>query len=196
MESRKRWMVGWGRLVGSPKVVTVVLAACLALGFGLTALAVVPEVMLRDSRHYEGQIGPFAEGRNALAVPGAVFGGLGFAEARADGLACGVGVVFLEDAEWHAFQETGALPGPQLHCDRRAIRLPGSIAAVLVENERQNASNWAFDLALFGVAHPYALYGLPAIGFLLVGGIGLPIALLQRLIPRWIERQLIEKKKE
>ena len=194
MEIRRRWTVGWGRLIRSPKIVTAILAACLLLGFGLTVLANVPEAMLRDTRHFEGPVAPFAEGQNALRVPNATFDGFGFAEARAEDLACGVGVVFLETAELRAFLDTGVLPIPQLHCDQSTARLPGSIAAVLVENGRQNASNWAFDLALFGVARPYALYGLPAFAFLLVGGIGLPIVLFQRLIPRWIERQLLQKK--
>ena len=196
MEIQPRWTAGLGRVLRSPRVIAALLVACLVLGFVLTSVAAIPEVVLRDTRHFQGQVASFAEGRYALAVPEAAFAGVGFAEASTEGLECGVSIAFLTEAELRAFQNTGDVPPPQLHCGRTTARLPGSVAAVFVENQLQNASDWSFDLALFEVSYPYALLGLPAIGLLLAGGLGLPVLFLQRAIPRWVERLLTEEKKE
>lgn len=174
------------RVIRSRRVVAGILIAFLVIGFALISLASIPAIGLRENRHFQGQVMPFAEDRDALSVPGAPFDGLGFADATTPGLDCGVGIVFLIESEFVAFQATGQMPPPQLHCDRTAARLPGRIVAVFVENQRQASANWSFDLALFDVDYPYVLAGLPAIGLLLVSGLGLPALFLQWAIPRWM----------
>lgn len=163
--------------------------ASLLAGIVMVGLAAVPVTETGEMRTLEGEVPPLSEGEDALEVPEAPFEGAGFAEAQAPNLTCGVSVVFLEENELRAFQETGELPTPQLHCDQAATRLPGSIAAAYVQNQRLTAANWSFSLQLFAVSHPYALLGLPAIGFLLAGGIGLAAISLQRQLLRWLEEK-------
>jgi hypothetical protein len=184
-----------GRFLRSRKVMAVLLGVIVILGIVLAALASIPEVTLRETRDLQGQVPALAEGMDALEVPGATYEGMGFAEAKTEGLECGVSIVFLTELEWRQFQATGVLPTPQLHCGRATSRLPGSVAAVFVENQQLNASTWSFTLTLFEVSHPYAIYGLPAVALLLVGSLGLIVLLLQRALLKWVDAITQEKKK-
>src|SRR3990172_30500 len=186
MEIRTEYLTKLVRILRSRPVVAGILVACLVIGIALISVASIPTIAMRETRHFEGQVMAFAQNRDALPVPGAPFDGLGFAEATTPELECGVGIVFLVEPEFVAFQATGLMPPPQLHCDRASARLPGRIVAVFVENQRQSSANWSFDLALFDVSYPYALVGLPAVGLLLVSGLGLPALFLQWAIPRWM----------
>lgn len=177
-------------------VAAVAFAGALLLGIFLALLAGVPETSLEDVRTFGGSVPPLAEGGDALLVPDASYTGLGFAEASTSGLACGVGIVFLDNFQWQDFLESGRLPAPQLHCDRSSAQLPGSVAAVLVENQRLNASTWEFELRLYAVSHPYSLYGLPATALLLAGGLGLTALIFQRSLLGWLEEGMEGKKKE
>lgn len=186
MEIRSEYLTKLVRFIRSRPVVAGILVICFVTGFALISVASIPAIAQRETRHFEGQVPAFAEDRDALPVPDAPFEGLGFAEATTPDLACGVGIVFLDEPEFVAFQATGLMAPPQLHCDRASVRLPGRIVAVFVENQRQAGANWSFNLTLFDVSYPYALVGLPAIGLLLVSGIGLPGLFLQWAIPRWM----------
>lgn len=171
------------------------LTASLILGFALVAYASIAGITLRETRHFEGTIPAFTEGQDAVLVPGAAYAGAGFSDVLADGLECGVSVVFLTESQRRDFVNTGNLPIPQLHCGQETARLPGTIAAVYAENERAHQSNWTFDITLFDITYPNALYGVPAIVLMLGGGIGLPILIFQRIVPRWIDAQLTGMKK-
>lgn len=183
-------------ILRSPRFITVLLIGFLMLGFILVILANLPETALRETRSLGGTVPAFAEDRGALEVPDASYYGFGYGEARASGLECGVGIIFLTDGAWRAFEATGDLPPPQLHCDQRVTILPESIVAVFVENQRENPSNWGFELRLFEVSRPYALWGLPAVVLFLTAAFGLPILFLRRAVPRWVESVLEEEEEE
>jgi hypothetical protein len=170
-----------------PRLIATILVACLVGGFILTIIATVPEYTFRETRHHEGVVDPFTVGRNAAVVPDAAYDGMGFADATTPALDCAVSIVFLTDAERQAFEQGADLPPPQLHCQRTAARLPGAIVAAYVENQGANASSWSIDLDFFAVSHPRAVYGLPAIALFLVSALGVPILLLERVLPKWME---------
>lgn len=190
-----RWIARLRRAVRAPRTVSALLVVCLLLGIALTIVTLVPEITLRETRHHEGQVPPLAEGQNALVVPGAAYEGTAFVEATTPGLECGVSIIFVTEPEWREFLETGDLPAPHLYCGQPRSRIAGSIAAVLVENQRAAPFNWSFDVALYDAAYPYAVYGLPAIALLLVGGVSLPVLLFQKVVSGWIEDQIGREKK-
>lgn len=170
-----------------PYLLAIIWATLLITGLVLTILASLTDTRLLEIRTFKGTVPPLAEDREAQAVPGAAYEGLGLAEARAADLECGVAVHFLTAVEAREFQMSGRLPPPQLHCQRVAAFLPGFVADVRIENQRTNASTWHFELALFEVATPRRALLLPAAALLLVGGLGLTTSLFQWAIARWLE---------
>lgn len=176
---------GWIRR--HPSVLAAIWATLVVTGIALTILASITETRFFEMRTLQGTVPGLVEGPEAQPVPEAVYEGLGFAEARAGELECGVAVHFLTDAEARQYQMSGILPSPQLHCQRTAVILPGSIADVRVSNQRLNASAWAFQLDLFALSRPRNVLFLPAAAIMLVGGIGLTISFFQWALGRWLE---------
>lgn len=170
-----------------PNLLAIIWLTLLVTGLVLTISASLTETRFLELRAFEGTVPPLSEGREAQAIPEATYEGLGLAEARAVQLECGVAVHFLTDAEAREFQMSGKLPPAELHCQRVAALLPGSVADVRIENQRTNASVWRFELALFEVAAPRGALLLPAAALLLVGGLGLTTSFFQWAIGRWLE---------
>ncbi len=171
-----------------PIIVAILLVALVITGFVLVAIASTTEVASMEEQTIEGVVPPLVGDETAQLVPEAIYSDFGFAEARALVLQCGVGIHFLTEPEWRDYQATGNLGQPLLHCERATATLPGSVSAVLVENQRLNASSWAFELTLFEVTRPLALLGLPATVLLIVAGPALALLVLQHVILGWMER--------
>ncbi len=176
---------GWLRR--HPSILGAIWATLVITGIALTILASIEETRFVETRTVEGTVPPFAEGPEAQQVPEAIYEGLGFAEARAGDLECGVAVHFLTDVEARQYKASGVLPSPQLHCQRDVAILSGSIADVRVTNQRLNASAWQFELDLFALSRPRSVLFLPATAVMLVGGIGLTISFFQWSVSRWLE---------
>ncbi|MFQ6012916.1 MAG: hypothetical protein ACE5LS_04660 [Thermoplasmata archaeon] len=170
-----------------PRVLPAIYVSLVITGIILTILASLVDTRFLETRTFQGSVPPLSEGREAQGVPEATYEGLGFTEARASELMCGVAVHFLTDAQSKQYQASGNLPPPQLHCQRNAAFLPGSIADVRVENQRLNASTWSFELDLFEVSRPRSYLFLPAAAVMLVGGIGLAVSFFQWALGRWLE---------
>lgn len=181
LTSPRRWIRRHSR------VLPALYAGLVITGVVLTGLASLVETRFLETRAFQGTVPPLSEGREAVGVPEATYDGLGFGEARAAELECGVAVHFLTDAESRQYQASGTLPPPQLHCQRTTALLPGVVADVRIENQRLNASTWRFELDLFEVSPPRSYLFLPATAFMLVGGIGLAISFFQRALGRWLE---------
>lgn len=177
-----RWTALKG-LARRPIFLVPLLATLLIIGFVLVALANVTAVESTEERSLQGVAAPFS----LEPVTEAVYEGFGFAQANALQVECGVSFRFLTDLQLQQYEQSGVLPQPQLHCQGVSATLPGSIAAVLVENQRINASLWDIQLVLVHVSRPYALIALPAIAFLLAGGLGFAAYALQWALIRWME---------
>ena len=177
---------GWIRR-RHPSVLSAIWATLVVTGIVLTILASITETRFLETRTLQGTVPAFVEGPQAQPVPEATYEGLGFAEARAGELECGVALHFLTDAEARQYEASGILPSPQLHCQGTAAILPGTIADVRVSNQRLNASAWEFQLDLFALSRPQSALFLPASAFMLVGGIGLTISFFQWALGRWLE---------
>lgn len=65
-----------------------------------------------------------------------------------------------------------------------------------VVNERQTVNNWTLEILLYEVRFPNVLFGIPAMVFVLVGGLGLSVMFLQRQLGRWIEAELSRNERE
>jgi hypothetical protein len=176
---------GWIRR--HPSVLAIIWATLLVTGIILMISALLTETRLVETRAFQGTVPHLAEDRDAQPVPEAIYEGFGLAEGRATELECGVAIHFLSEVEAQEFQRSGALPPPQLHCQRTAVLLPGSVADIRIQNLRLNASAWHFELALFEFSSPRNALLLPAAAFLLVGGLGLTISFFQWAIGRWLE---------
>lgn len=170
-------------------VLTVLSASLLIVGFGMGIYSAIAEPVLVGERTL---LGPASPGTvlEPLDFPLAVF-----AEVDLTVQLCGVFFHLLNPIEVEAFNATGALPPPSLHCELTATTVGGDITYLVVDNERGTPSNYTLSFRLYLLSQPNRLFVIPSL-LLAVGGSAILLAILLRRSVGKLAREYLEYAEE